>query len=341
MAIAQLDIEQPGALARHLERSGRVRRGEILEVKPLFGGVSCRVMLVELRSGDSWVVKQALPKLRVADDWFADPARIHREALGLAAIARLCPGKVPELLFEDRPAMLLAMRAVPQPHETLKALLMRGSATPTEFAAFGKMLGQVHRRSAATLETLEPELSRTDVFVTLRVEPYYLVAARRVPEAATMLRKLAIDLADTRRALVHGDYSPKNVLVHAGQLVLLDCEVAHVGEPAFDVGFALAHLLSKAHHLVLQREELHAGALTYWRSYIAALGDVSWAGKAHEARAVRHTLGCLLARVAGRSPLEYLDADERGRQRAVCVTLAVSPPPTVEDLASSFIDGIA
>jgi len=124
----------------------------------------------------------------------------------------------------------------------------------------------------------------------------------------------------TRLSVVHGDYSPKNVLVRDGQLILLDFEVIHWGDPAFDLGFALAHLLSKAHHVEGKRQLFLDAATAFWYGYAETLGDVPW----HiplEPRAVRQTLGCLMARVAGRSQLEYLSADEKRRQRDIVLDL--------------------
>jgi aminoglycoside phosphotransferase (APT) family kinase protein len=131
---------------------------------------------------------------------------------------------------------------------------------------------------------------------------------------------------------VHGDYSPKNVLVHRDRLVLLDHEVIHFGDPGFDVGFALAHLLSKAHHVVAARDRLAEAAHLFWRSYARPQG---------EARAARHTLGCALARVAGRSPVEYLGEAERARQRAAVLALMADPPTTVPAVIDAFLERVA
>src|SRR5215217_3144150 len=105
----ELDIEQPGALA---------------------GGVSNRTVLVERLSGEAWVVKQALAKLRVQVDWFSSPERIHREALGLRWLEQIAPPKtITPLVFEDFEAHLLGMVAVPEPHENWKTMLLRGELT--------------------------------------------------------------------------------------------------------------------------------------------------------------------------------------------------------------------
>src|SRR5262249_4949426 len=139
-----------------------------------------------------------------------------------------------------------------------------------------------------------------------------------------------------RLALVHGDYSPKNVLVHAERLILLDHEVIHWGDPAFDLGFSLTHLLSKAHHLPAQRAAFAEAARRYWQVYLQTLGRVEWLDGL-EMQVVQHTLGCLLARVAGRSPLEYMDVSERERQWAVVIKLIQRPLASVDDLIERFV----
>jgi aminoglycoside phosphotransferase (APT) family kinase protein len=140
--------------------------------------------------------------------------------------------------------------------------------------------------------------------------------------------------------LVHGDYSPKNILVYENRLILLDHEVIHFGDPAFDLGFSLAHLLSKAHHVAALRAEFADAACHYWEVYRQTIGGVIW-GADLEGRAVRHTLGCLLARAAGRSQLEYLSPAERQRQREVAVGLMSRTPTSMRELADGFIRGLS
>jgi aminoglycoside phosphotransferase (APT) family kinase protein len=333
-----LDIEQPGALAAYLHTAGRVSADEQVCVERLAGGVSNRTMLVRRTAGPDWVVKQALPQLRVAVEWFSDPRRIEREAAGMRWLAALAPpGAIAPLVFEDRPHHLLAMEAVPQPHENWKTVLLSGRLDAGHVRSFAELLAAIHRRAFERQAEIAAEFDDRSFFESLRLEPYYAFAAEHVPSAAEFLHRLIHETRATRLTLVHGDYSPKNVLIYAGRLVLLDHEVIHFGDPAFDLGFSLAHLLSKAHHVARLRGEFAAAAEDYWRQYRDALGPLPWAAEL-EPRAVRHTLGCLLARVAGRSPLEYLDAAARARQRDAVLALLDCPPTTVAGLAAAFIE---
>jgi 5-methylthioribose kinase len=321
MPIDALDIEQPDQLVAYLRDAGRIERDETVRTRVLAGGVSNKTVLVERPTGEAWVLKQALPKLRVAVDWFSDPARIGREALGLRYLEQLAPpGSTTPLVFEDPDHHLLAMKAVPQPHENWKAMLLARRVNLDHVEQFARLLAQVHREACERRDELAAVFDDRTFFESLRVEPYYEYTATQVPEAAPYLGRLVHDTRGRRITLVHGDYSPKNVLVHRGRLVLLDHEVIHWGDPAFDLGFALAHLLSKAHHLAAARRDFHRAAAEFWIHYLEGVGQPPWAAQLTE-HAARHTLGCLLARVAGRSPLEYLSSDERARQRAVVTSM--------------------
>jgi len=332
-----LDIEDAPALLSYLQRTGRIAPREQPRIAILHGGVSNRTVWVERESGEAWVLKQALAKLRVPVDWFSSPERIHREALGLEWLARLAPpGSITPLLFEDRERHLLAMQAVPQPHQNWKTMLLAGEISPDHFRQFATLLAAIHREAYGRADLAEVFGDRS-FFESLRLEPYYAYSAQQAPAAAPFLDSLIRDTLACRITLVHGDYSPKNILIHEGRLVLLDHEAIHFGDPAFDLGFSLTHFLSKAHHLPALRREFAFAALEYWRLYSEAIGAHAWAANL-EPRAVRHTLACLLARVVGRSPLEYLDSAERVRQRDAVLRIIPAAPDTIADLISMFVE---
>ncbi len=346
----KLDIESTSALSRYLVERGSVARGEAdrLTIAVLQGGVSSRTVRVDLPSGERWVLKQALARLRVPVDWFADPARTHHEAQAMVALAGICPaGSVPRLVFEDEGQHLLAMEAVAEPHENWKAMLLRGDLEEGHVRQFGELLGSIHCGGYRERARLGRRFEDRGYFQTLRLEPYYSFSAEQVPQAAGFLKGLIERTNAVAVTLVHGDYSPKNILVRGqmagdarmtrdGRLVLLDHEVLHYGDPAFDLGFSLTHLLSKAHHVAPLRGPFADAARLYWETYSAEVVREPWTDGL-EARAVEHTIGCLLARVAGRSQLEYLAPAERARQRRVAVELGAAPPARVPELIQQFI----
>jgi 5-methylthioribose kinase len=331
-----IDIEHPEALLTYLRQAGRIGWDEQPRMRKLQGGVSNRTVMLERESGEAWVLKQALAKLRVSVDWFSSPARIHREALGLEWLARLAPsGSVTALLFEDHEQHLLAMDAVPGPYENWKSVLLDGGVEAEHFRQFAILLATIHREAYHRRAELATIFADRSFFESLRLEPYYGYAAKQVPSASGFLESLTQETLSCRITLVHGDFSPKNILIHRGRLVLLDHEVIHFGDPAFDLGFSMAHFLSKAHHMPARSHAFLAAASDYWCIYREELGPLVWAEKL-EARAVRHTLGCLLARVAGRSPLEYLIEDERSRQRQAVLRIIPHAPHRMMDLISTF-----
>lgn len=342
--IQPLDIEQLDALLTYLREQGHIAADEQPLIRVLAGGVSNRTVWVERPTGEAWVLKQALAKLRVSVDWFSSPERVHREALGLRWLAQLAPpGAITPLVFEDHTHHLLAMQAVPHPHDNWKSLLLAGRLEEEHINQFGRLLGAIHRHALERRQEVAPVFADRSFFESLRLEPYYSYTAGQVPAAADFLHTLIEETRACHLTLVHGDYSPKNVLVHQNRLILLDHEVIHWGDPAFDLGFSLTHLLSKAHHLPQQRGAFAGAANQYWRVYTQTIGDAFLLPPSQgrlgevEARAVRHTLACLLARVAGRSPLEYLDEMARQRQREAVLALLSNLPANIPNLVNQFI----
>lgn len=336
-----MDIEQPKCLIEYLRATNRIDPNESPSVEILHGGVSNRTVLVKRQVGGEWVIKQALAKLRVAADWYSSPERVHREAFGMRCLHELAPpGTITRLLFEDHNEHLLCMEAVPQPHTNWKTSLLSGDVRNEHIWQFGQLIGTIHRRSTERAKELRNLFDDRSFFESLRLEPYYEFTAQRVPAAATFLEQLLTETRTLRESIVHGDYSPKNVLIFQDRLILLDHEVIHWGDPAFDLGFSLTHMLSKAHHVTGHCDKFAQACIAYWQSYLSALDKVGWLD-GFEERVVRHTLGCLLARVAGRSPLEYLTPQKRTWQQAVAVELMKSPPRTIEILVQMFLTSAA
>lgn len=334
----RVDVEDAAQLDAYLEAAGLVERAARRVTEPLSGGVSNKVLLVRVEGAASIVVKQGLRKLRVAADWFSDPERVHQEATALRWLATVIPGASPTLLHEDRANHIIAMTAVPEPHENWKTMLLAGRVDDGHITRFADLLARIH---AAGLDVgaLPAEFSIRRHFRSLRLEPYYGDVSSKVPAGREFVAALLTDTERARRTVVHGDYSPKNVLVHDGELVLLDHEVMHVGDPGFDLGFALTHLLSKANHLPEHRMAFAAAGERFWREYATRM-PAELGGPQEQRQAVRHLSACLLARVEGRSQLEYLTATARRAQRAASLRLIEAAPATVAEAVSIFCEEV-
>jgi 5-methylthioribose kinase len=329
-----LNIENPGALLGYLRRVGLIGPEEAPLIEVLGGGVSNRTVLVRRPSGESWVLKQALEKLRVDVEWFSSPGRIHREARALHWLIQLAPpGTITPLVFEDYDNHILVMHAVPQPHANWKDLLLAGKLEMEHFGQAGQLLGTIHRNAYDRREELAGVFEDRSYFESLRLEPFYRYSAVQVPAAAPFLEELIHQTLAYRTTFVHGDFSPKNILIYQGRQVLLDHEVAHFGDAAFDIGFCLAHFLSKAHHIASLREKLEHGVERFWHTYQQAAKGFD---PTLEERAVRHALACLLARAEGRSKLEYLSDSQRRLQTRLVLEMMAGRPREVPVLVDYF-----
>ena len=311
-----------------LVRLGLARAGERLRFARLTGGVSSDIWRVELARGPV-CVKRALAKLRVREDWFAPVERNAYEAAWMRRAAAVVPAAVPELLGQDPAAGVLVMAYLdPARHASWKAELRDGRADPAVAAAVGERLVRIHAASADDPE-VAAEFATDRIFHDIRLEPYLLATAMRHPDLAPALQALATTTAATRRCLVHGDVSPKNILVGPQGPVFLDAECAWFGDPAFDLAFCLNHLLLKC----LWTPWARGGFLACFDALAASyLAGVRWEPAADlEARTARLLPGLLLGRVDGKSPVEYLTAaGDKDKVRRVARALLAAPVARLE-----------
>jgi len=319
----ELDASQA---ARWLTVNGLTATGPRFE--ELGGGVSNRVILVEAPDFRA-VLKQSLGKLRVEHEWLSDRTRIFREAAAMRWLqGRVKGGRVPALLHEDRSEFAIAMEAAPAGAAMWKTRLFAGDADSAYARAAGTLLGSIVCASWNRPEARDLFGDQT-VFDQLRIDPYYRFTASRHPELKHYFYKLIEESAARRVSLVHGDWSPKNLLVAGEELWAIDWEVVHFGDPAFDAGFLLNHLLLKSIALPALKQLLAGLA----REFIAALNaelppDAAWI----EAAALQHLPALLLARVDGKSPAEYLDEPGRTRARQLAISLMTQPASSITEV---------
>lgn len=321
----------------------------------LGGGVSNTVVRVDVPevSGAggvrSLVLKQSLPRLRVAGEWYADRERICREWAAAEYLGSvLPPSSVPQVVDTDRGNWLFVMRAAPGGGVNWKEALLDGVIDVGVAARVGSMLGIIHRRSAVAaggVGAIPPDLREfadRRGFVQLRINPYHRAVAAAHPELAAAIEAEAQRMLAQPRVLVHGDYSPKNIIVSSGgtgggngnsddgggdgAVFLLDFEVAHLGNPVFDLAFLLTHLTLKAIRRPQLAGEYNGAARAFWTGYQDAAGDniLGDGGTGSEgALPERDTLeqdtmrqlgALLLARVDGKSPVEYIVAESQKAQ---------------------------
>ena len=298
-----MSTQHAAILDEFLCANGLAKCNEPTAWHALTGGVSSEIWRVDLPQ-QTLCVKRALPKLKVATDWQAPISRNVYEWRWLSFVAEHLPQVVPRPLAHDEKAGVLAMSFLPpEQYPVWKSQLLRGIVTPDFAARVGSVLGRIHELSAK-----RPDLARLfdslDNFHALRLEPYLLTTAARHPQLSEHLKGLAERTASIALALVHGDVSPKNILIGADGPVYLDAECAWYGDPAFDLAFCLNHLLLKS--LVIP--DCAAALLQSFEQLTDAyFRETTFETRGTlESRAAELLPALLLARVDGKSPVEYL-----------------------------------
>ena len=286
--------------------------------RELGGGVSNIVVRVDFAGQPGGIViKQSLPRLRVQQEWLADQARIHREAAALRYLEDVLPRpSLPAVVHDDPGNFLFAMTAAPEDARTWKDDLLSGRVDTRVSEEVGRLLGAIHQQSAIAAGAIPPDLQEfadQRCFVQLRIDPYHRATAQVHTDLTEAIEGEARAMLDRRLCVVHGDYSPKNVIVSHSDgeptAFLLDFEVVHLGNPVFDLAFMLNHLTLKAIHRPDLADRFNAASAAFWAAYCSSAPSFATDATQLEGAAVRQMAVLLLARIDGKSPAEYITTD--------------------------------
>lgn len=322
------------AIVGVLQSAGLIESLAETDFEPLAGGVSSDIWKVE--TGErTFCVKQALKQLRVEAEWLAPVERNRFEVAWYRLADAIVPGSTPRVLFDDDAAMFFAMEYLqPADHALWKSELLDGRADPEVAAEVGRRLCAIHSGTAGS-EAVAAQFPRSDIFQAIRLEPYLEATAERHRDVAAELYELSRRTAKTKLAMIHGDVSPKNILVGPNGPVFLDAECASIGDPAFDLAFCLNHFLLKCLWRASARPAYLASFQAMASAYLAA---VDWEDvDALESRAASLLPGLFLARIDGKSPVEYVtdDADKQMVRR--CARgLIKAHPCRLEDVLAAW-----
>ena len=325
MAEFRLTSESLGA---YLNERGLASDQAALSIRELGGGVSNNIFLVE-GPGIRWVAKQSLGKLRVEDDWRSSRERVFREAAAIQALGSILDGAVPQVVHVDHENFLYLMTAAPEGSVVWKQSLLDGQVRCEVAGTAGRLLATMIKTSQQEPHFKEQFADRT-VFDELRVDPYYRTTAARHRDAREAFEQPVDDPWKIQTSLVHGDYSPKNILVRGDNIFLIDFEVVHWGDPAFDSAFLLNHLMLKSFHRPQDAGLYLQAARACWQALKTDVGEpsVGW----FESMTVRHLGGLMLARIDGKSPAEYIREEAtRSRVRRTAKSLLSEPPGSFEE----------
>ena len=325
---------EPESYLAALVRMGLAGPAERPAITPLTGGVSSDIFRVDLESGPV-CVKRALAKLKVQADWRAPVERNRYESAWMRTAAAIVPDAVPRVLGEDPQAQMFAMEFLaPEQYPVWKAQLRDGTIEPAAAAQVGRRIALIHGHTAGNLEVARA-FATDGIFLAIRLEPYLSATAARHPECAQRLESLVRITLATKRALVHGDVSPKNILMGPRGPVFLDAECAWYGDPAFDLAFCANHLLLKC----LWRPQWTDRYLECFDALVGSyLDHATWEPRVDiDARTAHLLAGLFLGRVDGKSPVEYLtEAQQRDRVRQTAVSWLMQPLDTLAEMRATW-----
>jgi aminoglycoside phosphotransferase (APT) family kinase protein len=321
-------------LVQSLREMGLAERDEEPHFFALSGGVSSDIWRVDLRRGPV-CVKRALSKLRVQLDWTAPVERNQYEIAWFRVAREIVPQAVPRLLGQDTARGLFVMEYLaPESYRLWRGELRDGRADPAVAAEVGRLVAQIHAATAGRAQ-IAAAFPTSHIFHAIRLEPYLEETARRHPDLSARLKRLVKITAGTKRALVHGDVSPKNILIGPHGPVFLDAECAWYGDPAFDLAFCLNHLLLKCLWTPSSASDFLECFDSLCDTYTAG---VTWEPLADlEARAAALLPALFLARVDGKSPVDYItDEADKERVRRVARPLIHNAPPRLAAIRSAW-----
>lgn len=332
---------------------------DIIEVTPLTGGVASDIALVRVSSGGgsgggssggsvdspdsdsansvrNICMKFALPKLQVEADWFAPVERNSSEYSWLEAVSLISPNNSVRLYGCSPSLHGFAMEFLGGDDVRLwKSALLSESPDRGEASAVGDLVGRIHSASSSPDFDVSP-FQNFDYFWDLRLEPYLIHSSLRHTDVSPHLESLASELSDSRSVLIHGDVSPKNIMFRNSVPVILDAECATMGDPSFDVSFCLNHLVLKAVHLCGSRSRYLSSILNFWDSYSS---HITWEPvDLVESRICRLLPALMLARIDGKSPVEYLTSSEREVVRDCALGFIVSPSESLGVMVDSLMN---
>lgn len=317
-----------GSVVTYLSQRGLLT-GEAT-VDTLTGGVSCVVLAVSNADVDL-VVKQALPELKTKAKWVADQRRAIVEADAMQVYHSITPDSVPKLIDCDAAEFTLTMSRLPRSCTNWKIDMLEGRIYPEMGAKLGKVLAAWHN-AAAVSDEIKAKFMEDSLFEQLRVTPFYRAVMDKNPDLQPVISNLINEITTVKITLVHGDFSPKNIMATTDHRpIVLDFEVAHIGNPVFDLAFLLAHLLCKIIRAT-QPDEKDLLVETA-KQFIASYQQTTRLSVA--ASLPRHIALIALARVEGVSPVNYLDAPAQQRLVALTKSALLDSDMTVTGLLES------
>ena len=314
----------------------KIENNNIVSITPLKGGVSCEIYRVDTKY-KSYCVKKALKKLKVKKNWYADPIRSYYEFLWLKKAKKILPNSIPEVLHFNKKHNFLIIEYLDMKKFTnLKDDLLKGNVNIPVISTLSKKLCFIHAslKSTYNKKIFQPHNFN---FINLRVDPYIIELIKEYPQLKNNIYEVASFLKNNHHTVIHGDFTPKNILVSKTEQIILDAEVANYGDPVFDIISLINHLIIKLIY-VKKNKKLFINALK--KSFNDYFSNVTWEDKQI---IVKRSLSLIplmiLARIDGKSPAEYLTQKKnKNTLRKIALELIATHDYDFETVVNSLVN---
>ena len=282
-----------------------INQEKIIKYKRLEGGVSSEVYYVKTNKSD-YCIKRSLKKLLVKKNWIANTNRIKYEYLWLKHCKKIISRNIPKTFEFDNKKKYIVMEYLnDSKYKTLKQLYFNKVVNIKTIKLISKHLYKIHS-SSKNLKTKKIFDGNNNNFYDLRLDPYFNEVGRIYPKYKKYIKNINKNYFENSSTLVHGDFSPKNILIGKNKIIYLDAECCNFGDPVFDLVFFTNHLLIKSIFIKDKSQEFIKSYIIFYKEYLNNLNLKNY--KSYINRIIEMTPIMLLARIDGKSPVEYLNS---------------------------------
>ena len=281
-----------------------INQEKIIQYKKLTGGVSSEVYHVKTIK-NNYCIKRSLKRLLVKKKWIVNTNRIKFEYLWLKHCQNILKRNIPNTYeFNNKKKYIVMEYLKTSQYKTLKQLYFNKIININTIRSISKHLYKIHSNSSnyKTKKTFEGNYKN---FYDLRLDPYFNEVGRVYPKYKGYIKKINESYIKHSNTLVHGDFSPKNILVGKNKIIYLDAECCNFGDPVFDLVFFTNHLLIKSIFFKDKSQEFIKLYISFYKEYLSNLSTKNF--NSYIDRIIKMTPIMLLSRVDGKSPVEYIN----------------------------------
>lgn len=252
--------DEPVRVGEYLSELGYLIPGEEVDSVTLAGAGNMNVTLRVVTGRRQFILKQSRPWVAKFPELAAPVERIlvERSFYHATAGAAFLPTRMPELLRADPDNYVLLLEDLGRAADLSSIYTERTQMSRRQLATLLRFAGELHAIEPTEFPPNRAlkELNHAHIFdLPLRPDNGFpldalhpgLAAAARPYQHDNRLRKVVAELGQryltTDRRLIHGDFYPGSFLDTAAGVYVIDTEFAHLGQPEFDIGVLMAHLL--------------------------------------------------------------------------------------------------